>query len=189
MSRLLYRVTVVFGLLLGLVLLGSCASRTSSETGAADAKTYLDQDEYAAYKDDAYLTSCVELGTLSDNCKFSWISSLEEVPLEELSTKRGIRVGSSLDEVAAAYQGVRFSCPQQDVYDEPIESFAQTLDTKGSCQLMTWTYFDMADFSQQAGTPLFDDEEAQSGSRIESRLDFQIEDGVVTEISLGAFTK
>ena len=156
--------------------------------GEKASKPYLEQGEYAAYQGSEYVAACVELGNFGNACKFSWISSLYDVPVEDLSTKRGIHTGSTLDDISKAYETTHFTCYQQDLFDEPMSSLAGKLKTDGSCQLVTWTYFDKSEYEQMQGTPVTDDKKVtdlkSSGTCVEAQLIFDVEDGVVKEITI-----
>jgi len=149
---------------------------------------YLEQDEYGAYQDDEFVTSCVELGRFGKRNEFTWFSLLYDIPIEKLNTKRGIHIGSTLDDIATAYDGIHFSCPRQKLYDEPIETLAQELDTKEYFEITTWSYFKRHEFMKGKGTPISDEKEIDklkfSGDGIETHLTFKVEDGIVTDIIL-----
>lgn len=185
---------IVIFLLLSLST-GCGAGRANANPGNAgrltadkDSSLYLGQDEYGAYQNDAFITSCVELSQFGKRCKFDWISSLYSIPIKELHTKRRIHVGSTLEDIATAYEGVCFSCPMQDLYNEPVEALVQAVDAKKSFEIITWSYFHTDAYMQSEGIPITDEKEIDelilSGKYIEANLTFKIEDGIVTEIIL-----
>ncbi len=180
------RIFSICCLLVFAFLLYSCGN-------AKQEKLYLEQDEYGAYQGDEYVTSCVDLGYLADRCQFDWIGSLFDIPIEDLNTKRGIHIGSTLDEIATAYEGIHFSCSTQDIYDESIETLVQNIDTSESFEITTWTYFETRKYMLGEGVPVSDEKELSelkaSGACLQVQLIFKVQDAVVTDLILFANEK
>jgi len=163
---------------------------------ATPEKVYLEKDEYCAYRGGEVVTSIAELGRVGDRCKFSWFSSLFDTPIEELSTKRGISVGSTLEDIAAAYEGVHFTggtIGGETLYDEPIANFVGALDIGEPAEILTWSYFKTRDYMLGEGAAITGEKEVDeliaSGDCLSMELIFRIEGGVVSEISLYANEK
>ena len=180
------RIFPICCLLVFALLLCSCG-------GAKQKKVYLEQAEYGVYQGEEYVTSCADLGYLGDRCQFNWISSLLDIPIEYLNTKQGIHIGSTLGEIATAYKGIHFTCSTQDIYDEPIETIVQSIDTSESFEIFTWTYFRTSEYMLGKGVPVSDEKELSelkaSGACLQVLLIFKVEDAVVTDIMLFANEK
>ena len=171
----------------------ACALLFCACGNAKREKQYLGQDEFGAYRGDEYITSCADLGRLADRCQFDWISALFDIPVEDLNTKRGIHIGSTLDEIAAAYEGIHFSCSTQDIYDESIKTLIQDIDTSESFEITTWTYFETSKYMLGEGVPVSDEKELSelkaSGTCLQVQLIFEVKDAVVTDLILFANEK
>lgn len=178
------RFLIVIGMLICIALLCSCGT-------AKQDKLYLEQAEYGAYQADEFVTSCAELGRLGTRCEFSWFSSLFDIPIENLNTKRGVRVGSTLEDIAEAYEGIHFSCTTSEIYDAPIADLIKSIDTsEEQFEVMTWSYFETREYMQGLGVPVSSEKDQSdlqaSGERLMATLTFKIDEGVVTDIILWA---
>ena len=178
------RIAFICCILISALLLCSCGS-------ANPKKEYLGQDEYSIYQDEEFVSTYLNanMGRWGDQCRFDHVSSLFDISIENLNTKRGIHIGSTLEDIAVAYEGVYFSCYKQKLYD-PIETLVQSVDTSESCYIDTETTFGMSEYIQDKGTPVEDEDEAFElmalGKGVKARLTFEVENGVVTDIILFA---
>lgn len=178
------RIFFICCLLVFVLLLCSCGN-------AKQEKLYLEQDEYSIYQGDEFVSTYLNanLDRWGGKCRFDHVSSLFDISIENLNTKRGIHIGSTLEDIAAAYEGVYFSCYTQELYD-PIERLAQSVDTSESCYIDTETTFSMREYMQDKGVPVEDEDEAFElmalGKGAKARLTFEVENGIVTDIILFA---
>lgn len=168
-----------------------CAYASAESPQLETDPLYLAQTEYCVYQGDEFVTTYVNANFgLGGRCSFNRVSSLFNIPVENLNTKRNIRIGSTLDDIATAYDGIRFTCFSQDLFNEPIGSLVQMLNTNESIEILTWTYFVDSEYMLDKGVPVVD-EDAQSalkaaGKSITADLFFEIEQGNVTDIILFA---
>lgn len=176
------RVFVNMLLLTVMLLLSSCGTK----------RVYLQQDDFAVYKNEEFVASYLEVSGLSNDLRFNWIGSLYHTSAEELSTSRGIQFGSSLEDIASVYKGVYFHCINSDLGTMPIDDLVQKLDTNESFVIETASYFKTRDYMQGKGVPITSEKkmaQIRNGGEdiLTARLKFKIESGTVSDISLSFY--
>jgi len=184
MKRVLYSVAAV--LIMAVVFTG-CGDSGSNGSGV------LQTDEYGVYEDGKCIAMAEELDT-----PFIFENEMQyDYKGRELSTKRGIKIGSTVRELVDAYKECIFWHPANDGGDfisasEYIDSLAEYKEAEADA-LVFFTYdvngklYSHQDFRALADENGGRDAMYESGDYIVKhyKIDFLIEDNIIESIMIG----